>query len=48
MFTGTYVPNVVEVLATKQNLKKAMEEEKVKGFADVMAAADVAEGLSHM
>ncbi|XP_059478016.1 solute carrier family 12 member 6 isoform X3 [Neocloeon triangulifer] len=48
IFPGDYVPNVVEVLATKQNLKKAMEEEKVKGFADVMASADVAEGLSHM
>jgi hypothetical protein len=42
------VPNVVEVLATKQNLKKAMEEEKVKGFADVMASANVADGLGHL
>ncbi|XP_065341848.1 solute carrier family 12 member 6 isoform X2 [Cloeon dipterum] len=48
VYPGDYVPNVTDVIAVKDNLKKAMEKEKVKGFADVLATADVPEGISHV
>lgn len=32
----------------KQNLRKCMEEEKVKGFVDVLVTPDIAEGLSNL
>jgi potassium/chloride transporter 4/5/6 len=36
-----------EVQAAKQSLKKSMNTERVKGFADVMVAASVSEGLGY-
>ena len=36
-----------EVMAAKQSLKKSMNTERVKGFADVMVASSVSEGLGY-
>lgn len=35
-------------MAAKQSLRKTIDEEKVKGFVDILVARDVTEGLSHM
>lgn len=35
-------------MAAKQSLRKIMDEEKVKGFVDVLVANDIADGLSHL
>ncbi|KAG8292701.1 hypothetical protein J6590_033119 [Homalodisca vitripennis] len=37
-----------EALAAKQSLRKTMEEERVKGFTDVLVSQDIAEGISHL
>jgi hypothetical protein len=42
------VKSVGDVLASKQNLRKSMETEKVKGFSEVLAAHETAEGISHL
>ncbi|XP_060804181.1 solute carrier family 12 member 6 isoform X1 [Amyelois transitella] len=36
-----------EALSAKQNLRKCMEDEKLKGFVDVLVAPNIADGLSH-
>lgn len=36
-----------EASTAKQNLRKCMEEEKVKGFSDVLVSHSIADGLSH-
>ncbi|KAF4517815.1 hypothetical protein B566_EDAN003020 [Ephemera danica] len=43
-----YVKSCGDVLAAKQNLRKSMDTEKVKGFGDVLAARNTAEGISHL
>lgn len=35
-------------MAAKQSLKKTVEEEKVKGFVDILVARNVIDGLSHL
>lgn len=35
-------------MAAKQSLKKTVEEEKVKGFVDILVARNVVDGLSHL
>ncbi|KAK9498186.1 hypothetical protein O3M35_004058 [Rhynocoris fuscipes] len=37
-----------EALAAKQNLRKLMDEERVKGFVDVLVAADISDGISYL
>ncbi|XP_057655789.1 solute carrier family 12 member 4 isoform X1 [Diorhabda carinulata] len=37
-----------EAMAAKQSLSKTMEEEKVKGFAEILVARDITEGLSDL
>lgn len=37
-----------DVATTKKELVRLMDEEKVKGFADVLVAKDTSEGLSHL
>nr|CAH7740215.1 unnamed protein product [Callosobruchus chinensis] len=37
-----------EAMAAKQSLNKTMEEERVKGFAEILVARDVSDGLSHL
>lgn len=37
-----------EALAARQSLRRAMDEEKVKGFVDTLVAKNMTEGISHM
>ncbi|XP_073999201.1 solute carrier family 12 member kcc isoform X3 [Rhodnius prolixus] len=37
-----------EAMAAKQSLRKLMDEERVKGFVDVLVASDIAEGISYL
>ncbi|CAH1393152.1 unnamed protein product [Nezara viridula] len=37
-----------EAMAAKRSLRKVMEEEKVKGFVDILVANNVPEGISHL
>lgn len=43
---GTYTANCGEALAAKQSLRKTMDEERVKGFVDVLVSKDISDGLS--
>lgn len=43
---GDYARNSGEALAAKQSLRRSMEEEKVKGFVDVLVARNPVDGLS--
>ncbi|GLV43175.1 kazachoc [Carabus blaptoides fortunei] len=45
---GDYTRAYSEAMAAKQNLRKTMDEEKVKGFVDVLVARNVADGLCHL
>lgn len=45
---GDYTRSCGEAMAAKQSLSKTMEEEKVKGFAEILVAKDVSEGLSNL
>lgn len=45
---GDFSKKYGEALAARQSLKKIMEEERVKGFADVLVAKDVADGINHL
>lgn len=44
---GDFTKRAGEAAAAKQSLRKTMEEEKLKGFCDVMVASNVADGLSN-
>ena len=37
-----------EATTARQNLRKAMDDEKVKGFANVLVAKDVGQGIVHL
>nr|XP_009861591.1 potassium-chloride cotransporter isoform X1 [Ciona intestinalis] len=43
---GNYLDSYPEAQAAEQELKKAMEEHKVKGFQQVLVSQDVSQGLS--
>ena len=45
---GAYTANCGEALAAKQSVRRTMDEERVKGFVDVLVAKDITEGLSHL
>ncbi|XP_075975973.1 solute carrier family 12 member kcc isoform X2 [Anticarsia gemmatalis] len=45
---GDFPRRAGDASMAKQNLRKCMDEEKVKGFVDVLVSPDVAEGLSHL
>jgi hypothetical protein len=45
---GDYTRSVGEALAAKQSLRRTMDEERVKGFVDVLVARNVIDGLSHL
>lgn len=45
---GDYVKRHHAAITAKQNLRKHMDDERVKGFVDVLITKNVAEGLSHM
>lgn len=48
VISGDFTKCYGEALAAKQNLRKTIEEERVKGFVDILVARDVTEGLSHL
>ncbi|KAG8179640.1 hypothetical protein JTE90_007370 [Oedothorax gibbosus] len=45
---GSFDKMYSEAQAAKLSLKRAMEEEKVKGFADVLVTSDLTEGICHL
>jgi solute carrier family 12 (potassium/chloride transporter), member 4/6 len=45
---GDYVKRHQAAITAKQNLRKHMDDERVKGFVDVLITKNVADGLSHM
>uniref|UniRef100_A0A1W7R9K3 Solute carrier family 12 member 4 n=1 Tax=Hadrurus spadix TaxID=141984 RepID=A0A1W7R9K3_9SCOR len=45
---GDYSKMYSEAQAAKQSLRKMMEDEKVKGFADVVVTKCVTDGISHL
>uniref|UniRef100_A0A6M2DW34 Putative amino acid transporter n=1 Tax=Xenopsylla cheopis TaxID=163159 RepID=A0A6M2DW34_XENCH len=45
---GQYTRRSGEALSARNALRRMMDEERVKGFVDVLVAEDVAEGLSHL
>ncbi|XP_043272459.1 solute carrier family 12 member 7 isoform X2 [Venturia canescens] len=45
---GDYTRNSGEALAAKQSLRKVADEEKVKGFVEVLVARNIVDGLSSL
>lgn len=45
---GDFTKKVLKSTETKQNIKRIMEEEKVKGFVEVLVARNMVDGLSSM
>ncbi|KAG8596486.1 hypothetical protein GDO81_001925 [Engystomops pustulosus] len=45
---GDYLENYAEAMAAEQALKQLMEQERVKGFCQVVVAQKKKEGLSHL
>ncbi|XP_049826721.1 solute carrier family 12 member 4 isoform X2 [Aethina tumida] len=45
---GDFTRAYGEAMAAKQSLRKTMDEEKVKGFADILVTRNVREGLSNL
>lgn len=43
---GDFTKKVLKSTETKQNIKRIMEEEKVKGFVEVLVAKNMVDGLS--
>lgn len=48
VISGDFTRCSGEALAAKQSLRKTMDEERVKGFTDVLVASDITEGISHL
>lgn len=46
--SGDFAKNSGEAFAAKQSLRKVMDEERVKGFADVVVAKSIPDALSHL
>lgn len=45
---GEFTKKMNKAAETKQNIKRIMEEEKVKGFVEVLVARNTVDGLSSM
>ncbi|XP_077296513.1 solute carrier family 12 member kcc isoform X2 [Arctopsyche grandis] len=45
---GDYTRSAGEALAAKQHLRKTMDEERVKGFVDILVSRNITDGLSHL
>lgn len=45
---GDFTKKISRASETKQNIKRIMEEEKVKGFVEVLVAKNLVDGLSSM
>ncbi|CAG9828614.1 unnamed protein product [Diabrotica balteata] len=48
VINGDFTRSYGEAMAAKQSLSKTMEEERVKGFAEILVARDITEGLSDL
>uniref|UniRef100_A0A8C0IQS4 Solute carrier family 12 member 6 n=1 Tax=Chelonoidis abingdonii TaxID=106734 RepID=A0A8C0IQS4_CHEAB len=48
VMVGNFLENYAEVLAAEQTIKHLMEAERVKGFCQLVVAAKVREGISHL
>lgn len=46
--SGEFTKKLNKAAETKQNIKRIMEEEKVKGFVEVLVARSTVDGLSSM
>lgn len=45
---GDYTRSYSDATSAKQSLRKTMDEEKVKGFVDILVARNITDGLSHL
>lgn len=45
---GEYQKHVSEAAAAKQSLRKLMDDEKVKGFVDVLVCPDISLGINSL
>lgn len=45
---GDFTRRSGDAFMAKQNLRSCMNEEKVKGFVDVLVTHSIADGLSHL
>uniref|UniRef100_A0A452H988 Uncharacterized protein n=1 Tax=Gopherus agassizii TaxID=38772 RepID=A0A452H988_9SAUR len=48
VMVGNFLENYAEALAAEQTIKHLMEAERVKGFCQLVVAAKVREGISHL
>ncbi|XP_017780215.1 PREDICTED: solute carrier family 12 member 4 isoform X2 [Nicrophorus vespilloides] len=48
VINGDYTRACGEAMAAKQNLRRTVDEERVKGFVDILVARNVTDGLSHL
>lgn len=48
MINGDFTRSYGEAMAAKQSLRKTVEEERVKGFVDILVASNVIDGLAHL
>lgn len=48
VIAGDYTRSSGEAQTARNNLRKTMTEEKVKGFVDVLVSSDITEGISHV
>ncbi|XP_067002016.2 solute carrier family 12 member 4 isoform X2 [Anabrus simplex] len=48
VIAGDFTRAYGEAMAAKQSLRRTMDEEKVKGFVDVLVTRNTTEGLSHL
>ena len=47
-FPGDYTKSYGESQAAKQSLRRAMDEERLKGFVDTLVASNIADGINHV
>lgn len=45
---GDYTKRSQAITTAKTNIRKYMDDERVKGFVDILITKNVADGLSHM
>lgn len=48
VITGDYTVACSNAIDAKQNLNQIMEEERVKGFVDIVVAKNILEGISNL
>ncbi|KAK9751887.1 Amino acid permease [Popillia japonica] len=48
VINGDFTRSYGEAMAAKQSLRKTVEEERVKGFVDILVASNVIDGLAHL